>query len=205
MSGKLADDDLVMYDRETESEWKQSTGECIAGPLEGRQLSIRSAAVMTWNAFRDRYPGGLVLQPLEDACSEAASEGDEPAKIDYDDDPYAHYFESDGFGLEAHRGTATTRSWDRTDLDPKAVVLGLEVDDEPVGFPLPRVREAGGVVSETVGSRDVVVFATDGGIHAFENPGYEFEPVDESDDDRGEGFRADSTVWDGATGESADG
>jgi len=35
VSGKLADDDLVMYDRETGSEWKQSLGEYIAGPPEG--------------------------------------------------------------------------------------------------------------------------------------------------------------------------
>jgi len=198
VSGKLADDDLVMYDRETGSEWKQSTGECISGDLDGRRLTVYPATTMTWEAYRDRHPEGLVLQPLEDARSEAASDDDSPAPVAYDDRPYANYFESDGFGLAAHRGTGDARSWDREDLDPKTIVLGVEINGEAVGFPLPRILDAGGVVSETITGTDVVVFATDGGIHAFENPGYQFEP-------RTDGrFGGDSTVWDGTTGESAD-
>nr|WP_265110653.1 DUF3179 domain-containing protein [Halosolutus halophilus] len=188
VSGKLADDDLVMYDRETGSEWKQSTGECIAGAFDGRRLTVRPAAMMTWEAFRDRHPDGLVLQPLEDARSEAASDDDAPEPIAYDDRPYASYFDSDGFGMAAHRGTDETRSWDRGDLEPKTVVLGLEFDDEAVGFPLPWVRDAGGVVTETIAGIDVVVFATDDGIHAFENPGYEFESAADGR------FRGDSTT-----------
>src|SRR6056297_2673316 len=40
VSGKLADNDLVLYDRETESEWKQSSGICLAGPHEGISLTV---------------------------------------------------------------------------------------------------------------------------------------------------------------------
>ncbi|WP_255171024.1 DUF3179 domain-containing protein [Natrononativus amylolyticus] len=199
VSGKLADDDLVMYDRETDSEWKQSLGTCIDGRHEGRQLTVRPSAVMTWQSFRDRHPDGVVLQPIENARSEAASDDDTPASVDYDDQPYAGYFDSDGFGLAAHRTRDDTRSWDRSDLEPKTVVLGLESDGEAVGFPLPWVADADGVVRETVAGTDVVVFATDGGIHAFENPGYEFEPT------AGGQFRAGSTTWDGTTGEAVDG
>ncbi|MFC4542421.1 DUF3179 domain-containing protein [Halosolutus amylolyticus] len=199
VSGKLADDDLVMYDRETGSEWKQSSGECIAGAFAGRRLTVRPSAMLTWDAFRERHPDGVVLQPLENARSEAASDGDTPAEITYDDRPYADYFDADGFGLAAHRETEGARSWDRTDIDPKTVVLGLEVGDEAVGFPLPRVVDAGGVVTDTVAGTDVAVFATESGIHAFETPGYGFEPAADGR------FRGDSTVWDGATGEAADG
>ncbi|MFC3959997.1 DUF3179 domain-containing protein [Halovivax cerinus] len=198
VSGKLADDDLVMYDRETDSEWKQSTGACIAGRYESRRLPVRPSAVTTWRTFRDRYPTGVVLQPVEDARSEAASEDDVPAPIDYDDRPYAGYFDGDGFGLAAHRGTDDARSWDRADIDPKTVILGLEVNSDAVGFALPRVNAAGGVVHETIAGTPVVVFATDDGIHAFENPGYTFERTEDG------AFRADSTTWTGSTGESAD-
>ncbi|UTF52255.1 DUF3179 domain-containing protein [Natronosalvus rutilus] len=199
VSGKLADDDLVIYDRKTGSEWKQSTGECIAGAFEGRHLTMRPGAMMTWGTFRDRYPEGVVLQPPENAQSEAASDDDTPAPVTYDDQPYTGYFESDGFGLAAHRGTDDMRSWDRTDLEPKTVVLGLEFDDEALGFPLPRVADSNSVVCETIAGTDVVVFATDDGIHAFEDPGYEFEPGTDGE------FYADSTTWNGATGEAADG
>ncbi|WP_137286064.1 DUF3179 domain-containing protein [Halorussus salinisoli] len=197
VSGKLADDDLVMYDRETESEWKQSLGAAIAGELAGESLRVRPSAVTTYERFRDEHPDGLVLQ-RPGGESEASGPGDDPEPIEYDDAPYADYFESDGFGLAAHRGEGG-REWDRDDLDPKAAVLGVEVEGDALGFPLSRVEGAEGVVTAEVGGRTIAVFATPDGIHAFEHPGYEFEAV-------GEGvFEADGTRWDGATGESDDG
>jgi hypothetical protein len=195
VSGKLADDDLVMYDRETGSEWKQSLGECIAGQLEGSALTARPGQVLTWAEFTGTYPDGVVLQPPHEP-SEAASDGDEPAPVAYDEDPYRGYFESNGFGLDAHRG-GEGRDWDRGDFGPKTVVLGIERDGEAVGYPAPRVRAAGGVVTDEVGDTGVVVFAAEE-PQAFENPGHEFQRVDGQ-------FRADGTIWDPVTGESADG
>jgi hypothetical protein len=52
VSGKLADDDLVMYDRETESEWKQSSGVCIDGPLADGELDVRPAPIITWGGVQ---------------------------------------------------------------------------------------------------------------------------------------------------------
>jgi len=197
VSGKLADDDLVLYDRETGSEWKQSSGECIGGRFAGDTLSARPASVLPWRRFRDAHPDGEVLR-RPGGRSEAASEGDAPAPIDYGESPYGDYFESDGFGLAAHRGNGS-REWDRDDLDPKTVVLGVECGDDALGFPLPRVRNADGVVRATVGARDVVVFATrDAGIHGYADPGYDFAVTDG-------GVEADGTVWNPATGRAADG
>ncbi|KAB1189056.1 MULTISPECIES: DUF3179 domain-containing protein [Haloferax] len=200
VSGKLADDDLVMYDRETESEWKQSLGECIAGELEGNSLSVLPAAMTTWHAFSDATPDGLVMRPPGGA-SEAAGDGDDPEPIDYDLEPYEQYFEMDGFGLGAHRGTGG-RDWDGAldGIEPKSVVLGLEFDGESVGVPLTVVDDAGGVVTLDVGEESVVVFATDAGIHAFSNPALEFDPVGDR-----RTFHADGTDWNGATGTAADG
>lgn len=196
VSGKLADDTLVMYDRETGSEWKQSLGACIDGEYEGTDLTMRSASVVTYERFTEQYPEGVVLQPTT-ANSEAASADDDPAPIDYTEDPYEAYFESDGFGLAAHRD-GEGRSWNRDDIGPKTLVLGIERDGEAVGYPRPRVRDAGGVVTDTVGETSVAVFADEAGIYAYENPGYTFERTDKK-------FEADETAWDPVTGESADG
>jgi len=197
VSGKLADDDLVMYDRETESEWKQSRGECIAGAFEGTVLDVLPAGMSTWEGFRERYPDGVVLQP-PGGKSEASGPGDEPRQVEYDADPYNEYFDAEGFGLGAHRGQGG-RDWEREDIGPKEVVVGIEAGGEAVGVPLRAVEDAGGALELAVGGRDVVVFAGGGGLHAFENPGYEFEPD-------GDGrFRADGTTWDGETGEAVDG
>lgn len=199
VSGKLADDDLVMYDRETESEWKQSIGKCLAGEFEGQSLSVLPAGMISYEAFAVEYPGEVVLQP-PGGESEAASPDNAPATIRYDVDPYKSYFEIEGFGLDAHRTGESTRRWDRTDLAPKAVVLGIERDGETLGVPLSHVREAGGVVETAVGETDDVVFATPEGIHAFEQPGYAFEPTEVVGI-----FRADDTEWDGNTGRGSDG
>ncbi|WP_458207690.1 DUF3179 domain-containing protein [Haladaptatus sp. NG-SE-30] len=196
VSGKLADDDLVMYDRETETEWKQSSGEAISGELRGESLDVLPGALLPWEQFRERHPDGVVLQPLG-GDSEASGPGDEPEPIDYDDEPYQAYFERDGFGLSAHRGGGS-REWHREDIDPKAVVLGLESDGDVLGFPLARVEDAGKVVTATVGETDVAVFTAEG-IHAFENPGFEFEHVE------GSYFEGGGTRWHGARGESDDG
>ena len=199
VSGKLADDDLVMYDRETESEWKQSLGEAIAGPLEGESLTALPAAMTTSEKFDSEYDGQVLAEP--GGKSEASGPGPEPEPIEYDDDPYREYFERDGFGLDAHHGK-DSREWDRDDLDPKEVVLGIERDDEALGFPYDRVEAAGGVASARVGDADVAVFVTPDGIHAFDAAGVEsaFEPAEQPGR-----FHADGTVWNGATGEADDG
>lgn len=125
VSGKLADDDLVLYDRETESEWKQSSGVCIAGEFEGTALTARPTPMRTYERFRERYPEGVVLQP-PGSGSEAASD-DDSASIDYDVGPYEASFEGDGFGLDAHRDEGQSREWTRDDLRPKERVLGVTV------------------------------------------------------------------------------
>ena len=204
VSGKLADDDLVLYDRETESEWKQSAGTAIAGPLSGAALDVLPASMTTVGQFRESHPEGVVLE-APGGESEAASDDDTPAPIEYEAAPYAEYQQSQGFGLDAHRGSEG-RTWERDDLAPKTPVLGVTVDDDALAFPRDRVLDAGGVVTATVGGREVVVFATPDGTHAFVDPGYEWRDVrTDSDDETRWRFRADGTRWDGNTGRSDDG
>ncbi len=170
VSGKLADDDLVMYDRETESEWKQSLGEAIAGQLEGASLEILPATTTTWARFSDDHPDAVVMaEPGGE--SEASGEGADPEPIEYDEHPYREYFEADGFGLGAHRGEGATRDWDREDLAAKERVLGLTVGEDALAFPRSRVEDAGGIVTATIGGENVVVVAEDGEMAAYRDPG----------------------------------
>jgi hypothetical protein len=148
--------------------------------------------MVSWKRFSSDHPDGVVLQPVRgDGTTRSAREI-------YDMEPYERYAGSGEFGLYGMRGEGERRSWDRDDIDAKTVVLGVEVGDEAVGYPVPRIEAAGGVVTDTVGGRSIVVVATDDGIHAFEDPGFTFERRDDS-------VHADGTTWDGTTGESADG
>ena len=193
MSGKLADDALVMYDRETGSEWKQTTGTAIAGELEGTHLTALAAPIVSWERFAADHPDGVVLQPVRGT----GPTGESPRET-YDMEPYERYAESAEFGLYGMRGEGKRRSWDREDIDAKTVVLGIEIGDDAVGYPVPRIEAAGEVVTDSVGGRSVVVVATGDGIHAYVDPGFTFERRDGS-------LHADGTTWDPATGESGDG
>lgn len=60
-SGLLRGSDLVMYDRQTDSWWQQLTGEALVGAMSGSVLTPIAAQQVTWSAFKQAYPGGLVL------------------------------------------------------------------------------------------------------------------------------------------------
>ncbi len=53
----------MFEDSRTGSWWRQATGACIAGPLKGSTLLEVPSAQGTRDAFRRRYPQGLVMQP----------------------------------------------------------------------------------------------------------------------------------------------
>lgn len=194
MSGKLADDALVMYDRETESEWKQPTGTAIAGPLEGTRLTSLPAPIITWGRFTADYPDGVVIQPIRGTDTETGY----PPRAMYDMHPYERYVDREAFGLYGMRGEGEQRTWGREDLDPKTIVLGIESGSDAIGYPLVRVEAEGGVITDTVGGCPVVVFGSDEGVHAFEDPGFAFERRDGV-------IVGDGATWNPVTGESGDG
>lgn len=194
VSGKLADDALVMYDRETESEWKQPTGTAIAGELKDTQLTALPASILTWDRFTAEHPDGVVLQPVHGTETDRSPS---PSEI-YDLSPYEKYEVSEEFGLYGMRGEGEPRSWDRDDIDAKTLVLGIELGGEAMGYPVSRINDAGGIVTDTIGDRDIIVVTTAEGIHAYEDPGFAFTIKDGQ-------IVGDGTTWDGDTGKSSDG
>ncbi len=193
MSGKLADDALVMFDRETGSEWKQPTGVSISGEFEGSKLPILVSQLMTWNQFRETYPDGLVLQAVHGNNTSMES----PAAR-YDMKPYERYKSSEEFGLFGMRSQGERRTWNRTDLDAKTVVLGIEYAGTAKAYPIPVVGAQGGVITDSIGDLSIVVILTADQIVAYENPGYEFSNKNET-------IYGDGTQWDPVTGEGDDG
>ena len=194
-SGKLADDALVMYDRETESERKQPLGTAIGGPLQGRELDVVPAPVTSWRRFRSEYPNGVVLQPVRGADNDPHGRAPRTA---YDTSRYEQYDAAEAFGLRAMRGEGPERAWDREGVDVKTTVLGAVHDGDAVGYPVPRVRAEGGVVADSVGWLDVLVVSCDADSHAFEHPGHQFELRDGT-------LSGDGVSWDPTTGRSSDG
>ena len=81
VSGNLVNNNLVMYDRETESEWKQPLGEAINGPLDEQTLDVVTASMMSWQRFLAEYPDGIVLQPVNGGDTDPQRGSLRPAEV----------------------------------------------------------------------------------------------------------------------------
>ncbi len=61
VSGLLYADNLVMFDRATESLWPQLTGQASVGVRTGTQLRSIPMGTVGWAQFREEHPDALVL------------------------------------------------------------------------------------------------------------------------------------------------
>lgn len=61
VSGLLHNNDLIMYDRKTESLWQQITGLAIAGPMRGSTLQALPVTMSLWQEWKVANPGAEVL------------------------------------------------------------------------------------------------------------------------------------------------
>jgi len=111
VSGKLHNNDLVMYDRYEGNMWQQITGEGIVGPAARRNEKLKQVPIITttWGEWKKENPGTLVLSR------------DTGHTRDYDRYPYGTYEENDEllFGV---------KNLDKS-LQIKTVVYGIEVGD----------------------------------------------------------------------------
>ena len=64
VSGRLWRDNLVMYDRQTDSYWAQAVGEAIRGDMKGAVLEMYPSSTMTWKQWQDLHPNTPVLSKL---------------------------------------------------------------------------------------------------------------------------------------------
>jgi hypothetical protein len=138
-SGMLYADNLVMYDRQTESLWPQLTGQAAVGVLTGTSLTAIPMGIVAWEDFREANPDALVLS--------RDTGFDRP----YGRNPYVGYDDPEGgllFGLPADTD-------DR--LPVKERVIGLRDGDDSVAV----VRDSTAAASPaeiTVGDRALVLW-----------------------------------------------
>lgn len=141
-SGLLRNSDLVMYDRTTETLWQQFTGEGIVGDLAGEQLTFIATSLISFDNFRDAYPDGMVLS-RETGFSR-----------NYGSNPYVGYDDINNSPF-LFTGDLDGR------LRPMDRVVTVTLDDVDVAYPLSILSEVG-VIQDTQGGQDMVVFHVDG-------------------------------------------
>ncbi len=96
----------MFEDETTKSWWRQSTGECIAGPLKGTKLSEVNSEQVALNAWLRRFPKSLILQ------------GDEKFK--------SSFVQMDNYDKGNSKSNLTKR--DTASWNPKSWIVGIEKD-----------------------------------------------------------------------------
>ncbi len=124
VSGLLYNNDVLLYDRETESLWSQVLGEAISGERVGRKLTPLPTRHTTWRDWRERHPDTLVLSD------------DTGHFRDYQRNPYAGYEES------RHTYFALTRTAPDY-YHPKEVVVGLGINGVYKAYPFIELDKQG--------------------------------------------------------------
>jgi hypothetical protein len=155
VSGLLWQNDLVMDDELTGSVWSQVLGTAVRGPQTGESLTLRPSTITTWSEWHTAHPEtGVLLPPPESGTIVDAR------PRNYDSNPYSGYENNRQVGVRGREG------YDR--LHPKTQVIGIATDDAARAYPLTAVEDAGGIVTDTVGDRPVVVAIADESLVAYD-------------------------------------
>ncbi|MFC6785824.1 DUF3179 domain-containing protein [Halobaculum halobium] len=142
VSGRLVNNNLVLYDRATDSRWPQVLATAVDGPREGDQLDEFRLVWTTWGRWRDAHPDTLVL-----------TEDTGYAKR-YGSDPYGNYNPTSGYyGGGGPLFATLDDGWTETRADAKRVVIGVRTADRALAFDKSALRERGMLAS---GDRSIV-------------------------------------------------
>ena len=148
VSGRLINNNLVMYDRATEAWWPQILATAIPGPWnEAPELrSLREFRLVwtTWQRWRDRHPETAVLST------------DTGYAKNYGLDPYGNYNPRSGYYAGGSPAFPTIGSDDR--YGDKTVVMGARTADGAVAFPKNALREQGIIAGELADTPVIAVY-----------------------------------------------
>ena len=122
VSGLLYNNNVIMFDRQTESLWSQMETEAINGPMKGTELEQLPASSTTWSDWRSRHPETKVLSK------------DTGYNRNYERSPYGNYSENREIMFPV------TDSSDR--FHPKALIAGVEIDGSFKAYPLSELKKS---------------------------------------------------------------
>ena len=146
VSGLLHNNDLIMYDRKTDSIWQQITGRALAGPKRGETLEAVPVSMIEWADWRDANPGAVVLAPPLDA--------DQYAKNAYGD-----YATSDRLLFPVSAQDAR--------LHAKKVIYGVELGDHSIAVDSEWLLQSGSWEHDIEGQSVRLQVDDAGGVQGF--------------------------------------
>jgi len=140
-------ENLIMYDRQTDTWWAQASGKAIEGPLKGATLTLVASNMMRWRDWKRLHPTTLVLSKLANGRTRGTS------------DNYEGYHGSPNIGVTGRLG------FKREDLAAKTRIVGFRFADRAYAVDL-NVLTPGGVMIPAINDERFVVAATPDGSAA---------------------------------------
>lgn len=135
VSGLLYNNDVLLYDRQTESLWSQIMTTAITGPMKGQHLMMAPVAHTTWSDWKERHPDTLVLS-LETGHQR-----------DYDRDPYAGYTQSEHVMFPLR--------FKNQRFHPKESVIGVEIGGRFKAYPFIELERVMSPFTDQIGDQQV--------------------------------------------------
>ncbi|MFM9946208.1 MAG: DUF3179 domain-containing protein [Bacteroidia bacterium] len=142
ISGLLMHNDMIMYDKQTNTWWEQLMGEAIVGELAGTELKMMRALLISVKDYFDRYPEGKILTPLNVSLTNKKSHR-----------PFYH--------LNHDNKTLDTTYYLPEKVDPRLPplerVLDIHVEEHTMIYPFSKISEKE-VINEVFDNMHFVIF-----------------------------------------------
>ena len=137
VSGLIYNNDILLYDRESETLWSQIDKKAISGPLKGTEMEYVQTTHTTWKKWKEMYPYSQVLS------------NETEYTMDYNENPYGAYEQQNQvvFPLE-HKD-------DR--YHPKTWTLGIEAEGKFKAYPFEELRKTKGSIHDTFAGKEFVI------------------------------------------------
>ena len=137
VSGLLYNSDVLLYDRETESLWSQLMNQAISGPMQGKRLKPIALSHTTWQDWKKRFSGTLVLSH------------ETGFNRDYSRNPYDNY--------KLNRKVWFPVEKQSNQYHPKEMVLGLELNGQFKAYPFSELSKGTDKIKDQLAGKDVSI------------------------------------------------
>lgn len=135
VSGLLYNNDVLLYDRQTESLWSQLMKQAISGPMRGKRLQQIVMLHTTWGDWRAQHPNSLVLSTHTGY------------QRDYQRSPYAGYAGSEELYFPIMKVDPR--------YHPKEMVIGVSVAGADKAYPFAELARGSGDLRDSLAGQDL--------------------------------------------------
>lgn len=137
VSGLLYNNNVLLYDRETESLWSQMGHQAVTGSLKGEKLEPIPVSNTSWEWWRAHHPDTLILSE------------DTGYPRDYGRDPYGNYAEQSTIYFPISQTSPL--------YDAKEAIIGIEIAGHHKAYPLVELQKGPSTIHDIVAGHSLEV------------------------------------------------